>query len=66
MQYSLSIGLVQHFAVPFLQALGFRDLLIGRVTMEDIVIAFTRRTRPDVSRNVSAVEKLKFIANKGK
>lgn len=47
---ALSDSLVQHLFVPLLQALGLWDLLIHGVTMEDVVITFTRRTRPNVSR----------------
>lgn len=43
-------GLVQHFLVPLLQAFGFGDLLVWRVTVKDIIISFTGRTGPDVSR----------------
>lgn len=65
MQYPLSKGLVQHFAVPLLQALGFWDFLVGRVTVEDIVITFTRRTCPDVRCNVSRVEMFKVQGMNG-
>lgn len=64
-QYSLGKGLVQHFAVPVLQALGFGDFLVGRVTVEDIVITFTRWTCPDVRRNVSTVEMFKVQGMNG-
>lgn len=54
MEYPLGKGLVQHLSVPFLEALGFGDLLIGRVTVEDVVITFARRTRPNVSSHIAA------------
>lgn len=46
--------LIQHLFVPLLQALRFRDFLIRRVAMENVVISFTWGTGPDVSRYISA------------
>ena len=42
---------VQHLAVPLHQPLGLGDLHLWRVAVEDVIVAFTRRTRPDVSRH---------------
>lgn len=52
-EYPLCKGLVQHLTVPFLQALRFGDLLIGGVTVEDVVVTFARRARPNMSRHVT-------------
>lgn len=46
---SLSNSLVQHLLVPLLQTFGFGDLLIRWMTVEDVVVSFAGRTRPDVS-----------------
>lgn len=54
MQDPLCKGLVQHFPVPLLQPLRLGDLLVGRMAVEDIVVPFTGRTRPDVALGISA------------
>lgn len=48
MDYALRHSLVQHLLVPFLQAFRLGDLLVQWVTVEDVVIPFTRRTGPDM------------------
>ena len=45
-------GLVQHLLVPLLQSLGLRDLLIHRVTVEDVVIALTGWASPYMPRGI--------------
>lgn len=44
--------MVQHLPVPLLQSLGLWDLLVGRVAVENVVVAFARWTRPDVALRV--------------
>ena len=51
--YPLCHGFVQHLLVPLLEAFGLWDLLICRVTVEDVVVPFTRRTGPDVASGVA-------------
>lgn len=51
---ALSERLIQHLLVPLLQALGLGDLLIGRVAVEDVVVALTRGTGPDVPSHIPA------------
>ena len=46
-------SLVHHLFIPVLKSLGLRDLLIGWVTVEDVIIPFPRRTCPDVCVGVS-------------
>lgn len=46
--YPLGHGLVQHFLVPLLQSLGLGDPLVGRVTVENVVIAFAGWACPNV------------------
>lgn len=50
----LGKGLVQHLPVPLLKPLGFGDLLVSRVAVEDVVISFAGRTCPDVALGVPA------------
>lgn len=47
--------LVQHLFVPLLQSLGFGYLLVRRMAVEDVVISFTGRARPDVSSSIPGV-----------
>lgn len=49
MDNSLRYSLVQHLLVPLLQAFWLRDLLVLWVTVEDVVVAFTGRTGPDMT-----------------
>lgn len=49
MDNTLSNSLVQHLLVPLLQAFWLGDLLVRRVTVEDIIIPFTGWTGPDMS-----------------
>lgn len=51
-QNPLCKGLVQHFPVPLLQSLWLWDLLVGRMAVEDVVVSFTWRTRPDVALGI--------------
>lgn len=53
--YPLRYGLVQHLLVPLLQALRLWDLLIRRVTVEDVVVSFAGWAGPDVSSGVAKV-----------
>lgn len=53
--YPLRYGLVQHLLVPLLQALRLWDLLIRRVTVEDVVVSFAGWAGPDVSSGVAEV-----------
>lgn len=53
MHYPLCYGLVQHLLVPLLEAFGLGDLLIRRVTVENVVIPFTRWAGPDVASDVA-------------
>lgn len=50
MDDALRDRLVQHLLVPFLQAFWLGDLLVHWVTMEDIIIPFTGRAGPDMTR----------------
>ncbi len=54
MQNSLCKGLIQHLPVPLLQPLRLWDLLVRRMAVEDVVVSFTGRTRPDVALGISA------------
>ena len=45
-------GLVQHPPVPVLQSLWLGDLLLDRMTVEDVVVPFARWTSPDVGKLV--------------
>lgn len=49
MNYALGDSFVQHFLVPLLQPLWFGDLLVRRVTVEDVIVAFAGRTGPDMT-----------------
>lgn len=49
MNYALGDSFVQHFLVPLLQPLWLGDLLVRRVTVEDVIIAFAGRTGPDMT-----------------
>lgn len=49
MDNTLSNSLVQHLLVPLLQAFWLGDLLVRRVTVEDIIISFTGWTGPDMT-----------------
>jgi len=51
--YALRHGFVEHPLVPLLEAFGFGDLLIRRVTVEDVVVPFTGRAGPDVPSGVA-------------
>ena len=51
-------GSLQHAAIPLLQSLGLRDLLFGRMTVEDVVISFTWRARPNMSCFIPVVDKV--------
>lgn len=53
MHYSLRHGFVQHLLVPLLEAFGLWDLLICRVTVEDVVVALTGWAGPDVASGVA-------------
>jgi len=53
---------VQHFAVPLLESFRLGNLLIRRVTVEDVVIAFTRWAGPDMTSHISVCGKIKFIS----
>lgn len=46
-------GFVQHLLIPLLQSFGLGDLLIGRVTVEDVVVPLTGGAGPDVSGGVA-------------
>lgn len=50
MHDALGDGFVQHLLVPLLQPLRLGDLLVGRVTVEDVIVAFAGRTGPNVTR----------------
>ena len=39
---------VEHLLVPFLKSFRFRNFLLRRMRMEDVVVAFRRGTRPDM------------------
>lgn len=58
MDYALRDGLVQHLLVPLLQPLWLRDLLVGRVTVEDVVVPLAGRTGPNVTCCVPGRRKL--------
>jgi len=47
-------GLIQHLLVPVLQSLWFGNFHVDWVTVEYIVISFTRRTSPDVCHCIPA------------
>lgn len=47
---SLGDGFVQHLLVPLLQPLWLGDLLVGRVTVENVIVPFAGRTGPNVTR----------------
>lgn len=49
MHDALCYGFIQHLFIPLLQPLGLGYLLVCRVTVEDVIISFTRRASPDVS-----------------
>jgi len=49
MHDALCYRFIQHLFIPLLQPLGLGYLLVCRVTMEDVIISFTRRASPDVS-----------------
>lgn len=53
---------VQHFAVPLLESFRLGNLLIRRVTVEDVVIAFTRWAGPYMTSHISVGGKIKFIS----
>lgn len=48
---------VQHLLVPLLKAFGFRDLLVHRVAVEDVVVPLARRAGPDVTSGVTVGQK---------
>lgn len=52
MQDPLSEGFVQHLSVPLLEPLGFGNLLVRRVAVENVVISLTGRARPDVTHHI--------------
>lgn len=52
---------VQHFAVPLLESFRLGNLLIRRVTVEDVVIAFTRWAGPDMTSHITVGGKIKLI-----
>lgn len=45
---------IQHLLIPFLEAFLFRNFLLRWMAMENIVVAFARRTCPNVSHRISA------------
>ena len=47
--------LVQHLLVPILQTLRLRYLLLRRMAVEDVVVAFGRGTGPDVRHGVAQI-----------
>ena len=53
---ALGEGLVKHLAVPLLQSLGLGDLLVGGVTVEDVVVTLARGAGPDMRRHVPEEE----------
>lgn len=53
MHDSFRHSFVQHLLIPLLESFGLRDLLIGRVTMEDVVIPFAGWARPDMTSGVA-------------
>lgn len=57
MHYPLSHSFVQHLLIPLLQSFGLWDLLIGRVTVEDVVVAFTGWAGPDMTSGVTKGKK---------
>lgn len=44
---------VEHLLVPLLQPLWLRNLLVKWMAVEDVVVAFTWGTRPDVGKLVA-------------
>lgn len=50
---ALGHGLIQHLLVPLLQPFGFGDFLVHGVTVEDVIVALTGRTSPDMTRSKS-------------
>lgn len=65
MHYPLSHSFVQHLLIPLLQSFGLWDLLIGRVTVEDVVVPFTGWAGPDMTSGV-AEAKQEMIKNREK
>lgn len=57
MQDPLSESLVQHLSVPLLEPLGLGDLLVRRVTVENVVISFTGWAGPDVTHHIPEGDK---------
>ena len=53
MDDSLGHSFVEHLFVPLLQSLGLGYLLVRGVAMEDVVVSFTWRTRPNMPCCVS-------------
>lgn len=49
-------GLIQHFAVPFLKSLGLGNLLIWRMTVEDVVVPFTWWAGPNMASHIPVGE----------
>lgn len=60
---ALRNSLVQHLLVPLLQAFRLGDLLVRWVTMEDVVIPFTGRTGPDMTRCKPDTERDAVVIN---
>ena len=43
---------VEHFFVPLRQTFGFRNFHVGRMTVENIIVTFTRGASPDVPHRI--------------
>lgn len=53
MHYPLRHRFVQHLLIPLLQSFGLWDLLISRVTVEDVVVPLTGWAGPDMTSGVA-------------
>ena len=51
--HALQNGSIEHLLVPVLQTPWFGHALLGRMAVKNVVVAFARRTRPDVCVDVA-------------